>query len=76
MTPEPPPAASLPSLSFPVAGARFVCPNCGAPRVFQSQQAEVNDPLARPAICACGRLLGYYVVGAGRMTLLRLAGPV
>lgn len=70
-----PPPPTMPPLSFPVAGARFVCPNCGAPVVFQAQPAEPSTPAERPMVCACKAVLGMYVVSRGRMVWLRIAGP-
>lgn len=74
-TASPPSEPAPPPLSFPVYAVSYACPNCGQPHAFRTRPAEVNDPLTRPAVCACGALLGYYVLGAGNMVRLRLAGP-
>lgn len=70
-----PPAVPLPPLSYGVLRVTFACPNCGKPRVFVSEPARVTDPLTWPARCQCGAYLGEYIIGPGRMRLLRLAGP-
>lgn len=71
----PPPAASLPPLSFAVYRVTFACPNCGKPRAFATEPARPHDPATWPAKCECGTYLGQYVIGPGRMRQLRLAAP-
>lgn len=75
MTPAPPPADPAPPLSFAVFRVTFACHNCGKPRAFATAPALPNDPETWPARCECGAYLGQYIIGPGRMRLLRLAGP-